>query len=117
MKSTLSYSPRDKWKKLFTGEIKFRVLVKDMKRGMEQVTPLQQTIIIQFGQLISLAGVLWGIVFSLMIEYYWMMVILIGAVIILGVQMLGNWQRKVMFKKQKEIYDNATLEVKGGLMK
>ena len=77
------------------------------RKGMQQVTPLQQTITIQFGQIVSLIGVVWGIIFSIRLEYWWMAIILVGGLIILGVQMLGNWQKKLILKQMENLI-NAT---------
>ena len=109
--------------------VSWKEFFRQWKDGMNRITPLQQCIIIQFGQLISLVGVIWGIVFSVIIGYYWMMVILIGALIVVGTQLLGNWQKKFILKqidaamKQADevqspfgvLYDKLTEEeLKGG---
>lgn len=77
------------------------------KEGMRNITPLQQCITIQFGQLISAIGVVWGIIFSFNLEYWWMMVVLFGGLIILGVQYLGNWQKKVLLKEMDRMMKEA----------
>ena len=83
------------------------------KEGMKNITPLQQTITVQFGQLISAIGVIWGIIFSIRLGYWWMMIILIGGLVVLIAQYIGNWQRKVILKEREEIYKNA-MEVENG---
>lgn len=80
------------------------------KVGMQNISPLQQCISIQFGQVVSLIGVVWGIIFSIRLAYWWMAVILVGGVIILAVQMLGNWQKKMILKN----LDKITMEVENG---
>lgn len=81
-----------------TGEIvTFRQFLSQWKSGIANMNPLQQNTSMLFGQFTSLTGVIWGIVFSLIIGYYWMMVILIGGLIVLGTQMIGTFQaRRVM---------------------
>lgn len=89
-----------KIKNIKTGEwVTWKEFFRQWKKGMQEVTPLQQKQIIQFGQIITLIGIIWGMIFSFRIGYWWMGVILIGGLIVLGVQILGNWQMKVMLKE------------------
>ena len=85
----------------------FREFLHQWKLGMQHVTPLQQCTATQFGQLVSLVGVVWGIVFSMRIGYWWMMVILVGGLIVLSVQILGNWQKKMILKNMESLMKNA----------
>ena len=97
-----------------TGERKsIRDFLRETKQGMEKVTPLQQTIITQWGFIISIIGIIWGIIFSIRLHYWWMMVILIGGLIVAGVQFLGNWQKKQILKRMEETFDNAETEILG----
>ena len=87
-----------------TGEqVTFRQFLKQWKNGIANMNPLQQNTSTLFGQFTSLAGVIWGIVFSFIIGYYWMMVILIGGLIVLGTQMIGAFQQRKIFKKMFNI--------------
>lgn len=98
---------------LKSGEkISWKELGSRWKIGMQKVTPLQQSMITQWGQIVSGAGVIWGIVFSIRLAYWWMMVILIGGLILVGVQYLGNWQKKMILKKMDEVMKQAEKEVK-----
>lgn len=91
-----------------TGEYKtWKEFFKEWKLGLEKVTPLQQSIIQLWGFLISIIGIIWGIIFSFRIGYKWMCVILIGALIVAGVQMLGTWQKKQILKKIENVYNIA----------
>lgn len=91
-----------------TGEkVSVKQFLSEWKKGMQEVTPLQQTIAAQWGQIISAIGVIWGIVFSIMIHYWWMAVILIGGLVVLATQMLGNWQKKMILKKIEELQNAA----------
>lgn len=85
------------WKEFFRG----------WKKGMKEITPLQQSYSTLFGQVVSLFGLLWGIFFSLKIGYLWMMTILIGGVVVLAVQMLGNWQKLVILKQMDDMMKQA----------
>lgn len=78
------------------------------KRGIQAVTPLQQTGVMLFGYIISLIGIIWGIVFAIYFKFWWLSVILLGSVIVTGTQLLGSYQRYLALKKMA----NA---LKGGL--
>lgn len=88
--------------------VEFKDFLQQWKVGMEKVTPLQQTIVTLMGQWISMIGIAWGIIFSIMLAYWWMMVILIGGVIVLGTQILGTWQKKQVLKMMEDSFNNAT---------
>lgn len=78
-----------------TGEkVSWREFFRRWKDGVSNMNPLQQNTSMLLGQITSLVGVIWGIVFSLIIGYYWMMIILIGGLIVLGTQMLGTFQQR-----------------------
>ena len=88
---------------------------REWKTGMEKVTPLQQSTIQLWGIVISLIGIVWGIIFSIRLSYWWMMVILIGALIVVSVQFLGVYQRKTLLKQMEDAYNNAEKEeIKNG---
>lgn len=89
----------------------WREFFKEWKQGMERVSPLQQSYITLFGLIISIIGIIWGIIFSLRIAYYWMSVILIGGLIVAGVQYLGTWQKKTILKNMEDAYNTAEKEV------
>lgn len=91
-----------------TGEqVTWKEFFRRWKEGMANMNPLQMNTSTLFGQFVSFVGVVWGIVFSIIIGYYWMMVILLGGLIVLGTQMLGAFQQRkilsAMFKNQKEV--------------
>ena len=88
-------------------KVTFKQFLKEWKSGMEKVTPLQQAKVTQWGQVVSAIGVLWGIIFSIRIGYWWMGVILVGGMIVLAVQMLGNWQKKQILIKMDEAMKGA----------
>ena len=68
------------------------------KKGMQQITPLQQCQIIQMGHLITFVGIIWGILFTAKLAQWWLTVVLIGALVVLAVQFLGNYQKKIILK-------------------
>lgn len=100
-----------KIKNVKTGEwVTWKEFIKQWKKGIEEVTPLQQCRINQMGFIISLVGLVWGIVFSVRIGYWWMGIILIGGLFIVLVQYLANWQKKQILlniEKQMEVADGS----------
>lgn len=95
-----------------TGENKnWREFFTEWKNGMEKVTPLQQAKISLWGIIISIIGIVWGIIFSIRIGYKWMAVILFGGLIVAGMQFLGTWQKKVVLRRMEDAYNTAETEV------
>ena len=93
--------------------VEFKVFIKEFKQGLEKVTPYQQCITIQFAHIITAIGIIWGIIFSIRLGYWWMGVILIGGMIVLSVQYLGNWQKKQILKRMNELIKLAEpMEIK-----
>jgi hypothetical protein len=91
-----------------TGEVvSWSEFFSQWKKGMEGITPLQQTVSVQFGQFVSMVGIIWGFIFSLIIKQWWLAVILLGGAIVLGVQILGNWQKKQILKQMDKLIKQA----------
>jgi hypothetical protein len=89
--------------------VELKVFWKEFKEGLQKVTPYQQCITTQLGHIITGIGIIWGIIFSFRIGYWWMGVILIGGMIVLSVQYLGNWQKKMILKKMDELIKIAEM--------
>jgi len=97
-------------------EYTFREFLSQWKKGMQEVSPLQQCIITQWGHIVTYVGIIWGIIFSFRIGYWWMGVILVGGFIVLSVQYLGNWQKKNILKQiDLTIKSAEEVEIKNGL--
>lgn len=87
-----------------TGEkVTWKEFFRQWKQGMRDITQLQQAQVTQFGHVVSAIGVIWGIIFSFRLGYWWMAVILIGGMIVLSMQYVGNWQRKKIFEEIENI--------------
>lgn len=78
-------------------KVSWKEFFKRWKSGMQNITPLQQCITNQIGYIVSLIGVIWGIVYSIRLQLWWLMIILIGSLFIIGTSYIGNWQKKQMF--------------------
>lgn len=76
------------------------------KEGMQKINPQQQTQTMFFGQWIVFAGILFGLVMTFRLKQWWLFTILIGSTIITLTQMLGTWQKMMIFSKMEK-YLNA----------
>ena len=87
--------------------VEVKTFWEQFKQGLEKVTPYQQTITLQLGHIITGIGIIWGIIFSFRLGYWWMAVILFGGMFVLSIQYLGNWQKKQILKKMNELIKQA----------
>ena len=78
------------------------------KQGIEGITPLQQTKAIVNGTWISLLGIVLGIIVSLfqLKNFWWIVIILIGAFIVSGMGQIGNLQKYYALKKFEQEVNN-----------
>jgi hypothetical protein len=73
------------------------------KKGIEGITPLQQTKTSLMGVHIVLAGIFWGIVVIAIAQIWWLFVILIGSLIVTITQWIGTYQKYKKFKAVEEV--------------
>lgn len=86
------------YKKLGTKEF-----FKRWGKGIEGITPLQQTRTSLIGSLIVIIGIIWGIIVTLITRTWWMVVILVGSLIMVGMSLIGTYQKYRRFKIQEEL--------------
>ena len=88
------------WKDKQGNELTFKEFMDRWKKGVEGITPLQQTKATISGTYITLAGIVLGIIASIIAfkVMWWVVVILIGAFIITFMQLVGLWQKMRLFK-------------------
>ena len=80
------------------------------KRGMQSVTPLQQTKISLIGSIIMFIGVITGIIAAIVGKLWWLLIIMCGSFILIGVGLLGTLQKYWALKR----IDNA-IKMAGGI--
>lgn len=91
-------------------EITTREFFSRWKEGMNSVTPMQQTNISIGGNILILIGVIIGL-FSTW-NTKWLFIILLGSLFLVGVQMIGIFQRWIVLREMKKILEtNAILEI------
>lgn len=91
------------WKKRDGTKLSLKEFFKEWGKGVEDVTPLQQTRIVLWSFPALLGGVCWGIVMTLLAGTYWMALILIASLPITSVQILSTWQRYKRLKLTEEL--------------
>ena len=96
-------------------KLTFKQFTKRWKRGVEGITPLQQTKTQIWGTRIILIGLLCGIVMCIIgiRTLWWLLIILVGGLFNTTVQYLGMWQKKVMLQRMED----SLKKVKGGQKK
>lgn len=78
------------------------------KKGIQEVTPLQQVMSTIFGQVLILVGIVWGIVASIIFKQWWLLIILAGSLFVSGTSMIGTLQKYIALKRVNDM-------MKGGL--
>ena len=69
------------------------------KKGIQKVTPLQQTKISLQGVVLVLIGVVVGIVSSFMTGIWWLLIILCGSLFLTVINLIGTLQRYYSLKE------------------
>ena len=89
------------------------------KKGIQKVTPLQQTKISLQGVVLVLIGVVVGIVSSFMTGIWWLLIILCGSLFLTVINLIGTLQRyyslKEIDKQFTQKLDEEINILKGGL--
>lgn len=98
------------WEDKQGNKLSFREFTKRWKQGIEGITPLQQTKTQLMGMWITITGIFAGIVVNAFVRltgvWWWLEIILIGSLIVTGVQFIGIYQKYLVQKK----IDNAMKE-------
>lgn len=86
-------------------KLTYKEFINRWKKGIEGITPKQRIKTQINGYLITMIGLVLGIIFSLLDikRLYWLGIILLGGLIINIMQMLGLIQQMIRFKKIEEL--------------
>jgi len=84
------------------------------KKGIQSVTPLQQTKISLQGVVLVLIGVVVGIVSSFMIGIWWLVIILFGSLFLTVINLIGTLQRYFSLKEIEKQFNEVNY-IKEGL--
>jgi len=105
------------WKDKYGNKLTFKEFRKRFWKGVEGITPKQQTKTQIISQIPIFAGLLWGAVASFIGGRYWLVVILIFALPINFMSFISNLQKYKMQKKSEELMKEAqenSKQMKGG---
>jgi len=82
-------------------KLTFKEFMQRWKEGIEGITPVQQTVTQIYSTVITLIGIIAGIVITIInIETtWWLLIILVGAFGNTSVQLLGLYQKKILLGK------------------
>lgn len=85
-------------------EVTGKEFMERWKKGMQEITPLQQTQAQMIGYIPIIIGTIWGIIASYLSHQYWLVTVLIGSIILVMVGLLGTYQKYLLFvKMEKEV--------------
>ena len=76
--------------------------MKQWGKGVQGITPLQQTITTLWSFLPVISGLVWGITITLLGRTYWLSLVLVGSLPITLVQVIANYQKYVRLKEIKK---------------
>jgi hypothetical protein len=102
--------PKDK----FGNELTWKEYMSRWKKGIEGLTPYQKIKSQIWGTRISLLGIVLGIIASIIAfkNLWWVLVILIGALIVTGTQYLSLVQQRKLFEDIEKQFELPKEEVK-----
>ena len=100
------------WRDRDGKELTFQEFMSRWKEGIEGITPLQQTNTQLWGSTIMIIGILAGIIVSIVAfnNLWWVMIILIGALINSLIQFLGVLQKRIALKRIETIMEGGATE-------
>lgn len=81
------------------------------RKGIQGVTPLQQTHMNLIGMIIVLVGIFSGLLVTAFTNIWWLFIILIGSLFVSGTNLLGTYQRYLALKKIEEVLKGGSENV------
>jgi len=104
------------WKAKDGTELSLKEFLARWKKGVEGITPIQQTKTTLMGIWITTTGIIAGIVVNALIRlkdmWWWIEIILIGSLIVTGVSLLGTYQKYKAYKRIDEEIKKINGEIK-----
>jgi len=92
------------WKARDGSELTIKQFFKRWGKGIEGITPLQQSKTQLFGTWIVISGIIAGIMINILTriknQWYWITIVLMGSLIISSISMVGIYQK---YKIQKRV--------------
>lgn len=104
------------WKTKDGERISFREFMLRFKNGLTNITPVQKIKTQVVGTRITLLGLFLGLIVTIIAIkiLWWVMIILIGAIINTGVQYLGLIQQKRLLENMEKMFEDNIPNENGG---
>ena len=102
------------WRDKFGNELSFREFMKRWRKGIEGISPVQQSLTSLWGFPLILGGMMTGIVINLLNHVWWLCLILVGGFPPTLMSLVSLWQRYQSQKKAQEAYNEAMEQVNQG---
>lgn len=80
-------------------EVSGKEFMKRWVEGMKAITPLQQTKISLWSNLLVVVGILIGLYSTFILKTWWLFIILLGSLFLVLIQILGLWQKYMALKE------------------
>ena len=91
------------WRTKNKEKLSLKEFLKRWKRGIEGITPLQSTKTQLSGIWITITGIIAGIIVNCLVriknQWWWILIILIGSLILVGINFLTTWQKYLRLKE------------------
>jgi len=92
-----------------------KTFFKKWGEGIQKITPLQQSKINLFGNVLVVIGVLIGLYATFTSKTWWLFTVLCGSLMLTSIGLLANYQKYVVLKRiemQTEVQEVNTMEAK-----
>jgi len=91
-------------------EVSASEFIQRWKEGIKKITPLQQTNVQLNGTYLVLIGVIIGLYSTFHTKMWWMFIILLGSLVLVGVSWIGMKQKQHALKEMESLIKQASEE-------
>ena len=88
-------------------ELSFKEFIGRWKKGVEGITPKQQSLTSLWGFPLIFGGIFTGIIINIIHRQYWLILLLVGSLPITIMQVVSLWQKYIAQKKAEEMVKQA----------
>jgi len=97
--------------KLKTGEqITTKEFMSRWKKGIQEITPYQQSKISLVGSCFMIIGVITGLITTFILKTWWLFIILCGSFLLVGVGTIANYQKYIALQKINNLMEGGEYE-------
>lgn len=95
------------WEDRYGNELNLKEFFQRWRKGVEGVTPVQQTLTSLWGYPLIFGGMITGIVINIINKTWWLLFILVGSLPITLMSVVSLWQKYQSQKAAQEAYEEA----------